>query len=351
MASAVVDPVEHLTCTGSRRPGVADHLARRSTPRRPAHGGSPGRASASAQGSSSPGRSGRPRRRRPPRGRARPGGGAGDDGARPATRPAPRRTAGNRGRSPCSPRAPAPAGRAASMSRRSRAAAAGRPCASGSPSRRRRSLRRRPAPSSTKSRHESNCEPRSALATPPFIRPHSLASRRPAAARAERRRRRAGALPHSRIRDLLSDRPGPLLGADAEAARSGSRSSSSRATSSTPPPTRASACCWPRSPWSASSRRSAIHRTEDERLRKWFTARRRRLRPRDPRRLQVLRLLRPRTSRDVLDTVGLGMPLPLVDDRAAGRGQLLQLPGGHLRGGRQAPPDRARLACSTPRST
>ena len=47
---------------------------------------------------------------------------------------------------------------------------------------------------------------------------------------------------------------------------------------------------------------------------------------------------------DVLDIGRTGHAAAAGDDRPARRGQLLQLPGGHLRGRREAPPDRAGLA-------
>ena len=67
-----------------------------------------------------------------------------------------------------------------------------------------------------------------------------------------------------------------------------------------------------------------------------------RLRPRHPRRLQVLRLLRlRRLRRPQLDRA---RDAPAAGHhRAARRGQLLQLPGRHLRSRRQAAPDRAGL--------
>ena len=70
---------------------------------------------------------------------------------------------------------------------------------------------------------------------------------------------------------------------------------------------------------------------------------RRRLRPRHPGRLQVLRLLRHgRLRRARLDRPGHAAAAG--DDRAPRRRQLLQLPGGHLRRRREAAADRARLA-------
>ena len=77
---------------------------------------------------------------------------------------------------------------------------------------------------------------------------------------------------------------------------------------------------------------------------------RRRARPRRAGRLQVLLVLRPAGRRRAAprrpgDAVAAG------DDRPAGRHQLLHLPGDLLRRRRQAPPGRARPACSTSPST